>query len=176
MASSSTSRIITASPDAVFSAFTDPALLVRWQAPDTMTARMHRHDIRQGGSYEMSLLYDDPQITGKSGGNEDRFTATILELDPPRRIVESIVFASHNPDVSLPMQMTVELEPVFDVRRSPGRSLPGRQRRRLTTIPRQTGPASRSDLGHSHCAINASTGMRGLRSGSLAALPTGSSA
>jgi uncharacterized protein YndB with AHSA1/START domain len=114
MASSSTSRIITASPDAVFSAFTDPALLVRWQAPDTMTARMHRHDIRQGGSYEMSLLYDDPQITGKSGGNEDRFTATILELDPPRRIVESIVFASHNPDVSLPMQMTVELEPVFE--------------------------------------------------------------
>ncbi len=111
MTSSSVTHTIDASPDRVFSAFTDPDLLVLWQAPDTMTARIHRHDIRPGGSYEMSLYYDDPTAPGKTGGNEDRYTATFLELDPPRRIVESIVFASDDPAVTQPMRMTVDLEP-----------------------------------------------------------------
>jgi uncharacterized protein YndB with AHSA1/START domain len=111
MTSSTVTRTIAAPPETVFAAFTDPALLVQWQAPDTMTARIHRHDIRPGGSYEMSLYYDDPNAPGKSGGNEDRYTATFLELDPPHRIVESIVFASADPAVTQPMTMTVDLQP-----------------------------------------------------------------
>ena len=111
MSSSSVTRTIAAPPEAVFAAFTDPALLVQWQAPDTMTARIHRHDIHPAGSYEMSLYYDDPDAPGKSGANEDRYTATFLELDPPHRIVESIVFASADPGVTQPMTMTVDLEP-----------------------------------------------------------------
>ena len=111
MATSTTSRTIAAPPERVFAAFIDPALLVLWQAPDTMTARIHRHDIRPGGSYEMSLYYDHPHAPGKSGGNEDRYTATFLELDPPRRLVESIVFASDDPAVAHPMRMTVDLRP-----------------------------------------------------------------
>jgi len=117
MTSSTTSRTIVATPETVFSAFTDPDLLVQWQAPDTMTARIHRHDMRPGGSYEMSLYYDDPGAPGKSGGNEDRYTATFLELDPPHRIVESIAFASDDPAVTQPMHMTVELEPHGDATR-----------------------------------------------------------
>jgi uncharacterized protein YndB with AHSA1/START domain len=117
MASSTVTRTIAATPEALFAAFTEPDLLVQWQAPDTMTARIHRHDVRQGGSYEMSLYYDDPNAPGKSGGNEDRYTATFLELDPPHRIVESIVFASDDPAVTQPMSMTVDLAPEGDISR-----------------------------------------------------------
>jgi uncharacterized protein YndB with AHSA1/START domain len=117
MTSSSVSRTIPAPPEAVFSAFIDPDLLVQWQVPDTMTARIHRHDIRQGGSYEMSLYYDDPDAPGKSGGNEDRYTATFLEFDPPRHIVETIVFTSDDSAVTQPMTMTIDLEPQGDATR-----------------------------------------------------------
>ncbi len=111
MTSSTTTRTIPAPIDRVFAAFTDPALLVQWQAPDTMTARIHRHDIRPGGSYEMSLYYDDPDSQGKTAGNEDRYTATFLVLDPPHRIVESIAFASDDEAMRQPMTMTVDLAP-----------------------------------------------------------------
>jgi uncharacterized protein YndB with AHSA1/START domain len=112
MTTSIASTVIDAPPDMVFDAFTDPVLLVKWQAPDNMTARIHRHDIRAGGSYEMSLFYDDPHAAGKSGGNEDRYTATFVTFDPPRRIVESIVFAFERASGATPMTMTVDLEPV----------------------------------------------------------------
>lgn len=108
---STATRTIAAAPEKVFAAFIDPTLLVQWQAPDTMTARIHRHDIRPGGSYEMSLYFDNPNAQGKSGGNEDRYTATFLEFDRPRLLVESIVFASDDPALALPMRMTVDLEP-----------------------------------------------------------------
>jgi uncharacterized protein YndB with AHSA1/START domain len=111
MTSSTTSRTIPALPDAVFRAFTSPDLLVQWQAPDTMTARIREFDIRPGGFYEMSLFYDDPTTTGKTQANEDRYTARIIELDPPRRIVESIVFAGEDPSFATPMTITVDLEP-----------------------------------------------------------------
>jgi uncharacterized protein YndB with AHSA1/START domain len=111
MTTSTTSRLINAFPDAVYRVFVDPELLVQWQAPDGMTARLHRFDPRPGGGYEMSLFYDDPSIAGKSGGNEDRYTATFIELVDPRRIVESIVFdTSEGSPVAEPMIVTVDLE------------------------------------------------------------------
>jgi uncharacterized protein YndB with AHSA1/START domain len=117
MTRSSVSRIVDAHPEAVFAAFTEPELLVQWQSPDGMTARIHRHDMRPGGGYEMSLFYDDLRAQGKSGGNEDRYAATFLTFDPPRRIVEEIAFDSDDPDVSQPMIMTVDLEPAGDATR-----------------------------------------------------------
>jgi uncharacterized protein YndB with AHSA1/START domain len=111
MTTSSTSRLIDAFPDAVYRAFVDPELLVRWQAPEGMTARLHRFDPRPGGGYEMSLFYDDPSVAGKSGGNEDRYAATFIELVDPRRIVESIVFdTGENSSGAVPMILTVDLE------------------------------------------------------------------
>lgn len=111
MTSSTTSRLIQAFPDAVYRAFVDPELLVQWQAPDGMTAKLHRFDPRPGGGYEMSLFYDDPSIAGKSGGNEDRYTATFIELVDPRHIVESIVFDTGEHSRSTePMIMSVDLE------------------------------------------------------------------
>lgn len=109
MTTSTTSRLIDALPDDVFRAFIDPVLLVQWQAPDSMTARLHHFDARPRGGYEMSLFYDDSTIAGKSGGNEDRYTATFIELVPPSHIVESIVFATDGADAAAPMIITIDL-------------------------------------------------------------------
>jgi uncharacterized protein YndB with AHSA1/START domain len=111
MTGSVTTRLIDALPDAIYQAFVDPVLLVQWQAPDGMTARLRHFDPRPGGGYEMSLFYDDASITGKSGGNEDRYTATFIELVDPRHIVESIAFeSSDGTAASEPMIVTVDFE------------------------------------------------------------------
>jgi len=111
MTTSTTTRLINAFPDAVYQAFVDPDLLVQWQAPEGMTATLHHFDPRPGGGYEMSLFYDNPSIAGKSGANEDRYTATVIELVQPRHIVESIAFStSDGTAAGEPMIMTVDLE------------------------------------------------------------------
>src|SRR4051794_5936076 len=110
MTTSTTTRLINAFPDAVYQAFVDPDLLVQWQAPDNMIARLHRFDPRPGGGYEMSLIYNDPSIAGKSGANEDRYTAAFIEPVHPRHIVEAIDFPTDAPPPAEPMILTVDLE------------------------------------------------------------------
>ncbi|MFP3947907.1 MAG: SRPBCC family protein [Gemmatimonadota bacterium] len=105
------SRVIGASREACYRAFTDADSLGAWLAPEGMTGRVHEFDPRVGGGYRMSLFYDSPGDAdrGKTTGNEDRFAARFLELDPPRRIVQVIEFESDDPAFSGSMTMTVLL-------------------------------------------------------------------
>jgi uncharacterized protein YndB with AHSA1/START domain len=109
-----TSRIIHASPEKIYRAFGNPEALENWQAPADMTAKVHDFEFKTGGGYEMSLYYpdDERETKGKTSGNEDRFTARFIELVPHRKIVQSVSFASENPGFSGEMIMEVTLEPV----------------------------------------------------------------
>src|SRR3989338_1332522 len=93
-ASTRTSRIINASREALYRAFTDPAALAVWLAPGDMTGKIHEFDGRVGGGYRMSLFYPPSAEghRGKSAEREDRFTARFVELTPPTRIVQAITF------------------------------------------------------------------------------------
>lgn len=106
------SKVIKASPEILYRAFTDPAALEVWRVPGEMTGRVHRFDGRVGGGYEMSLFYpeSDEASRGKTAGREDRFTARFVELTPGRRIVEAIRFDSADPAFSGEMLMAVTLE------------------------------------------------------------------
>jgi uncharacterized protein YndB with AHSA1/START domain len=112
LASTRTSRLVHASRETVYRAFTDPAALVAWQVPGEMTATVHAFDLRPGGGYRMSLFYPATDDTGrgKTADREDRYTARFLELDPPTRIVEAITFDTQDPAFTGPMLMTVTLE------------------------------------------------------------------
>jgi uncharacterized protein YndB with AHSA1/START domain len=112
MASTRTSRHIKAPRAAIYRAFTDPAALAAWQAPDAMTAQLHAFDARVGGGYVMSLFYPafEQESRGKTTEREDRFTARFVELTPPSRIVEAITFDSADPAFAGEMIMTVTLE------------------------------------------------------------------
>lgn len=114
--SSRTSRVIKASPEAIYNAFTDPAALEIWFCPDKMTAKVHEFDGRVGGGYTMSLFYapSEKEYVGKTAELEDRYTARFAELVPPERIVQIITFDTDDPAFSGDMRMIVTLESLGD--------------------------------------------------------------
>ena len=111
-ASTRNEKFIKASQETLYRAFTDPAALAIWQAPGDMIGKVHHFDGRVGGGYQMSLYYpaSEDASRGKSGDREDRYTARFVELTPPRRIVEAIIFDSTDPAFSGEMIMEVTLE------------------------------------------------------------------
>jgi uncharacterized protein YndB with AHSA1/START domain len=98
-ASTRTSRIIKAAPEALYAAFMDPAALVAWLPPGGMTGRIHRFDARIGGGYRMSLFYQPGEraFRGKTSEKEDMLDVRFVELAPPRRIVEAVTFVTTDP-------------------------------------------------------------------------------
>lgn len=103
---------IQADAEAVFKAFTDKKALEYWLAPYGMTGKIHNFDLKVGGGYEMSLYYNDNKIEGKTSGNEDRFSATFMEIIPYEKIVQNINFQTDNIDFQDEMIMEVYLEKV----------------------------------------------------------------
>jgi uncharacterized protein YndB with AHSA1/START domain len=106
------SKVIKASPEALYRAFTKPEALAVWQAPGDMTAKVHEFDGRLGGGYTMSLFYppSEQKARGKTSKHEDRFTARFLELTPLKRIVQAITFESGDLSFSGTMIMVVTFE------------------------------------------------------------------
>ena len=111
-ASTQTSRVIKASRETLYRAFTDPKALAAWLSPAEMTGKVHDFDARVGGGYRMSLFYpaSEQVYRGKTSEQEDRFTARFVELTPPTRIVQAITFDSADPAFSGEMTMVVTFE------------------------------------------------------------------
>ena len=110
------SRVIRASPAALYGAFVDPAALVEWLPPGRMTGHMHCFDGRAGGGYRISLFHpeDEQAFRGKTAEREDAVEVRFVELVPPARIVEAIRFASDDPQFHGEMKMTATFEPRGD--------------------------------------------------------------
>lgn len=55
-----------------------------------MTARVHTFDVREGGTFRVSLSYDDPSATGIPDDipREDNELGTRMALDNLARLVE----------------------------------------------------------------------------------------
>jgi uncharacterized protein YndB with AHSA1/START domain len=113
-ASTRTSRVIGARPEALYAAFLDPAALVAWLPPAGMTGRMHAFDGRVGGGYRMSLFYppDERTFRGKTSDREDMVDVRFVELVPPRRIVEAVDFVTADPAFLGEMTLTATFEEV----------------------------------------------------------------
>jgi uncharacterized protein YndB with AHSA1/START domain len=105
---------IKATQENIYNAFINPVSLEIWQAPGEMTAKIHNFDLRIGGGYQMSLFYPDNEneMTGKTAGREDRYTARFVELIPNKKIVQVINFDTSNPDFMGEMIMEVVLKPI----------------------------------------------------------------
>ncbi|HVI88208.1 MAG TPA: SRPBCC domain-containing protein [Dongiaceae bacterium] len=108
-------RHIAAPAAEIYAAFMDPAALVDWLPPGEMTGKMHHFDGEVGGGYRMSLYYpasekptSEKKARGKTTADEDMVDVRFIELRPPHRIVEAVVFASSDP--ALRGEMTVEID------------------------------------------------------------------
>jgi uncharacterized protein YndB with AHSA1/START domain len=107
-ASTRTTRIIGAPPQALYDAFMDPTKLVEWLPPGEMTGVIHAFDGRVGGGYRMSLVYpvDDRSARGKTSAREDMVEVRFLALQPPERIVEAVTFVTSDELLKGEMTMT----------------------------------------------------------------------
>ncbi len=104
------SRIILATPRAIFRAFLDPEALANWRPPAGMSAKIVDFDPRSGGGYRISLTYDEPGAArGKSDAATDVVNVRFVELDPESRIVEAIAFESDDPVFGGSMTLTTTL-------------------------------------------------------------------
>ncbi len=111
----SASRVINASPHAIYRSFLDPSSLVSWLPPEGMRARFDVFEPRVGGGYRLTLTYDTQEAArGKSSAHEDVVAATFAELVPDERVVQLVTFESDDPAFAGTMKMTWRLAVVPD--------------------------------------------------------------
>lgn len=106
------SRVINATPDAVYQAWLDANALATWLPPADMTGEVLAFEPREGGRYRMALRYNDCSIEGKTAGNADIVEGRFAKLRPNQRIVQQIEFESSDPAFAGTMTMTWLLTPV----------------------------------------------------------------
>jgi uncharacterized protein YndB with AHSA1/START domain len=99
------SRLVAASPDAIFRAFVEPQLLAQWLPPEGMTGRLERFDPAVGGGFRMRLTFDHPDGRGKHSDDSDVADTRIVALEPPNRVVWEVDFPSDDPSFAGTMTM-----------------------------------------------------------------------
>lgn len=97
-------RVLTASPEKVYRAFTDADAMASWLPPYGFVGKVHHMDFKVGGTYKMSF-------TNFTTGNSHAFGGEYLEIIPNEKLQYSDVFE----DPNLPGQMitTIELKKVI---------------------------------------------------------------
>ena len=97
-------RVLAASPEKVFKAFTDADALASWLPPYGFICKVHHMDMKIGGTYKMSF-------TNFTTGNSHSFGGEYIEIKPN----ELIKYTDQFDDPNLPGQMitTVELKKVL---------------------------------------------------------------
>ena len=103
------SRVIAAPRSRVYDALVDPDAVARWKVPAGMTCEVHEFDAREGGTFRISLTYDEPDRSGKSSAHTDTYRGRFVELVPGERVVEADEFESDDPALRGEMLITIEL-------------------------------------------------------------------
>jgi uncharacterized protein YndB with AHSA1/START domain len=103
------SRHINAPRRAVYRALLDASAIARWRVPDGMSSRVHRFEAREGGAFRVSLSYDAPTGTGKSGAHTDTYNGRFAKLVPDEQVVEVFEFETEDPGLRGQMRMTTTL-------------------------------------------------------------------
>ncbi|HEV2530053.1 MAG TPA: SRPBCC domain-containing protein [Thermomicrobiales bacterium] len=71
-------RVIEATPEEAYAAFTEPAQLDQWWGPDGYTTVTHAHDFRRGGVWHYTLVADPG-----SGGMDASVKAYYQRIEAP---------------------------------------------------------------------------------------------
>jgi uncharacterized protein YndB with AHSA1/START domain len=107
------SRVVAATPAAVYAALVNPDALVSWLPPEGMTGRFERFDARPGGAYRMVLTYAKRSTgIGKATADSDVVEGRFVEMVPDRRVVQAVDFVSDDPAFAGTMTMTWEVAAV----------------------------------------------------------------
>ncbi|GAA2305095.1 SRPBCC family protein [Streptomyces kunmingensis] len=105
------SQHVNSSPGAVCRALLDADAVARWRVPAGMRGRVHEFEAREGGRFRVSLTYDSPTATGKSGAHTDTYQGRFVRLVPDERVVEEFAFETDDPALRGTMTITTTLAP-----------------------------------------------------------------
>ena len=97
-------RVLAASPEKVFKAFTDADAMASWLPPYGFTCKVHKMDVKVGGTYKMSF-------TNFTTGNSHSFGGEYIEIKPNELLKYTDKF--DNPDLPGQMVTTIELKKVL---------------------------------------------------------------
>lgn len=98
----------------VYRALLDADAVARWRVPDGMSSQVHEFDVREGGSFRVSLTYDAPARTGKSAQNTDTYHGHFVKLVPDEQVVEVFEFETDDPALRGEMTITTTLTDADD--------------------------------------------------------------
>ena len=96
-------RVLTAPPERVYRAFTDPDAMAKWLPPHGFTGKVHQMDVRVGGTYRMSF-------TNFTTGHAHAFGGEYLEVVPNERLRYTDKF--DDPNLPGVMETTITLRAV----------------------------------------------------------------
>ncbi len=89
----SVSRIVRASREAVFEAWTTPDMVRRWWGPPPFTCPVAEIDLRVGGAYRLANLGPDGELIWISG--------TFLQVEAPSELAYTWQLSNQPPDPSV---------------------------------------------------------------------------
>jgi uncharacterized protein YndB with AHSA1/START domain len=108
------SRLVRAPRVAVYRALLDADAVQAWMVPDGMTSQVHGFDAREGGTFRISLTYDDPTTAGKTSAQTDTFHGRFVRLVPDTEVVEVVEFETDDPTMQGEMTITYRLDDADD--------------------------------------------------------------
>lgn len=109
MGSTRITRLIRAPRAAVYRALIDPSVIAAWKVPNGMTSHVHAFEAREGGTFRVSLTYNEPTRTGKTEVHTDTYHGRFAELVPNEKVVEVVEFETSDPKLSGEMTITTTL-------------------------------------------------------------------
>ena len=92
-------RVLAASPEKVYKAFTDADAMASWLPPYGFICKVHSMDIKVGGTYKMSF-------TNFTTGNSHSFRGEYLEIIP----YELLKYSDQFDDPNMPERMITTIE------------------------------------------------------------------
>jgi uncharacterized protein YndB with AHSA1/START domain len=109
MSSTRLSRHVNAPRARVYRAVIDPNAVAQWKVPTGMTSQVHAFEGREGGTFRISLTYDEPTGTGKTTAHTDTYHGRFVQLVPNERVVEVDEFETEDPALRGQMTITITL-------------------------------------------------------------------
>ena len=98
----------------VYQALLDPVIVQQWMVPNGMTSHVHSFDAREGGTFRISLTYEQPTSTGKTTAQTDTFHGRFVRLVPDTEVVQAVEFESSDPGLQGEMTITYTLSDADD--------------------------------------------------------------
>ncbi|MFF2846455.1 SRPBCC domain-containing protein [Streptomyces sp. NPDC058001] len=112
MYSTQVSQHVNAPRPVVYRALLDADAVAQWRVPTDMSSHVHEFDAREGGRFRVSLTYDAPTGTGKSGAHTDTYHGHFVKLVPDEQVVEVFEFETDDTALRGTMTMTTTLTDV----------------------------------------------------------------